>query len=138
MGLTGVSGAGRFMSGPLVREAAQREGSIRLLKKCHPGLDPGSTLDVWCALCTQSADSRPPRRVVDFRANNKKGPFLWAVRFSTDYYARPAQRKRAEAARGFFTISLVRGRSTFGAIAAYRPACWPSRNACLTSRSSPG
>ncbi|HEV58657.1 MAG TPA: ABC transporter permease subunit, partial [Phycisphaerales bacterium] len=65
-----------------------------LLKKCHPGLDPGSTLNVWCVLCTQSVDSRPPRRVVDFRGNGKKGPFFWPVRFSTDCY-------------GFFAVLVV-------------------------------
>jgi len=59
----------------------------RPLKKCHPGpriesgagFDPGSTLDVGCVLCTQSVDSR-------LRGNDKKGPFLWAARLSTDCY----------------------------------------------------
>jgi len=77
---------------------------IRLLRKYHPGpriesgagFDPGCTLDVWCALCTESVDSRPPRRVVDFRGNDKKCPFLWAARFSTDCYGcvRPTRRRR--------------------------------------------
>jgi len=50
---------------------------ISVLKKCRPGpriesgagFDPGSTLDVGCALCTQSVDSR-------FRGNDNEGRFL--------------------------------------------------------------